>query len=194
MLFEWILTGGVAVAVIGVLGKYLEHLWTTRQAKYPKGMIGAIAKISRVYNIMRDTVENTSFDRVLILKAENGGGIPKLGSPLYTSVVMEMYAPSLKPIQDRYTRLKLDAQHIEVLLNLYLKGSNSIQIDNLPESNLKYIYLSEGLHSSRMFYLHSDKDAMYYLTLATSAKSLSYNDLIRAESAASTIATLFKSK
>lgn len=193
---EQLLTGGVVVAIIGLLGKLLDWYLKRKDKEDSKKdipIIDTIGKISNIYQIMDDTIRNTKFNRFLVLKSENGGGIPKLGNHLYASVILERTDSPLESVIERYQRLKVDGEYSKMLVDIYSKGKIEHITSDLPEGTLlRRIYDSEGVLKSLVFHLHTTKTAMFYCSIATTEKDCSDSDELLAETAADRISEIFK--
>lgn len=164
-LTELLLSGGVSVALIGILGKYLEFRWTNR--KKGKATIDVIKAVANIYEMMHRVTSETAVQRMVIFKAENGGGKPKVGAHIYVSAIMESIRTPVLPIVNEYQRLRADASYIELLSEVVTKGHAAYKSSEMPQSLLKTIYLAEKIKYSEVYFLHVTEDAIYYCSVAT---------------------------
>lgn len=183
-----LLSGGVVVALIQVWKAYLERRWKKDDEKENIGI--NLMRIADAYDLMNRLIDSSSVKRVLILKAENGGGIPRIGSDLHASVVMEETRPPFKPVKDKYQRIGLDHEYLKMLVNVYSNKCVKIKVDELPNSLLKNIYLSEGVKYAEIHHLFDTKSTFYYCSLATNED----NDLSSSKDNLEIILTIDKIK
>lgn len=141
---ELLLSGGATVALIGILSKYLEHRWSLVRKKQETSVSDVVNYISEIYDVMRKCVEQTSTQRFLIFKVENGGGRPKVGAHLYVSAIMEETKAPIKSALNSYQRLLVDSHYISILSSIILDGKVSIKVDELQDSLLRRIYKNLG--------------------------------------------------
>lgn len=161
-----LLTGGVVVALIGILSKYLEIRWNKQNVIVPVDK--TINTIANIYMIMNELLEKTKADSFIIFKAENGGGIPRLGAHLYISALMESQKSLVQhhAISD-YQRLQVDAEYIDLLSEILSKGHRTYLTDKMKPSLLRSIYLKNKFKASQIYLIHTSKDAVYYCSVAT---------------------------
>lgn len=117
---------------------------------------------------MTKVVRNTEVDRVVIMKAENGGGKPKVGAHIYVSAVMEVHKDPTISIVDNYQRLRTDSSYIDLLATLISKGCVKYSVSELNNSLLKTIYSAENICYSEIYYLYATDEAIFYCSFATS--------------------------
>lgn len=161
---ELLLSGGVTVSLAATLGKYLEHLWT-KQGKITS-IQDTILHMSEIYNTMHKVVSKTQAQKFVIFKAENGGGIPKLGSPLFISAVMAVFDAPFLTI-DKYQRLRVDAEYTKMLSQLLLNSHVKHNVEDLDNSLLKSIYVEADIKEANLYLLHTTKEAIYYCLIAS---------------------------
>jgi len=101
-----LLTGGVAVALITLVGQ-LVMWWVQEGRKENDGEVPVGDTDSDQYEdkieiqqIIDRVITNSGANRFLILKTENGGGKPRLGSHLYASVLYESNQPPLTNVKE----------------------------------------------------------------------------------------------
>jgi len=103
--------------------------------------------------------------RALILKCENGGGVPELGKPIHSSVVIE----ARKVPHDRkkeWQKQQLDPIYIKNLLRVITSPDKSVLLtaDDFKGSILSDIYDADGILCTKLSHLNSTKNAWYYLS------------------------------
>lgn len=88
-------------------------------------------------------------DRVLILKMENGGGIPQLGAIQHTSVLYEAYnRNTLSPVKADFQNYIIDSAYQKMLINTIGDKILSIHVDNMESGMLKTFYTSNAINSA----------------------------------------------
>lgn len=179
-----------------IFDKLLEKYWKKGDDKSPSPptIINTMEILARIYSIMDETLDNTQFDRFLILKSENGGGIPRLGNHLYTSVIMERHTvPTKVRALDLYKKIELDRDYILMLTEIYNVGKKRFIVADMPEGLLKRIYNSEGVKFSKVYHLYTAENAMFYCSVATkSTDTPSENDVLIADLNVNLISNIFK--
>lgn len=104
-------TGGSATALVALLRE-------RARSKRSKDMTSGFRDIHEAYEELQQLLSRTSADRILILKSQNGGGLPKPGCDIKTSVWAEAFNGSLGSIRDTWQRVPLDYQYSEILNRL----------------------------------------------------------------------------
>ena len=122
---------------------------------------------------MKQILLETSFKRVLILKAENGGGVLHAGADLYASVIYEEMIDPFTSVMNKYHRVKIDHNYTEMLHDLVSRKSVTIITDQMPNSSLlRGLYEREGVAYSEVYYLTETSSVIYYISVATDEEGL----------------------
>jgi len=150
---EWVILA-ITIVVIGAV--FLRSL----QAKYNAVFSG----ISRIYELMGALVNDSPHDRVLILYTENNGGLPHVGTPLYSSVLYEYTNQRIRPIKRIFQRVQVDLEYADMLRNLERNKDGGILIytDEMPPSMLRDIYQEYGVECSYIFKIRETPKKYYY--------------------------------
>src|SRR5678810_755741 len=77
-----------------------------------------IEKVVGIYDSMHKLMEETSVERMLILKTHNGGGLIKPSTPLYISALYEDYTTPLDSVKSDIQNVLLDEEFIRMMLEL----------------------------------------------------------------------------
>jgi hypothetical protein len=187
-----LLSGGVVVALIGILGKYLEFKWSRKTNQVT--IDNTIATIAHIYELMEDLVLSTPIEHFIIFKAENGGGIPRVGAPIYVSALMEMHKVPLTHSSHDFQRLRIDSEYATLLHEILSNGNITYKVSNMKPSLLRSIYELSDIKEAKVFLLHTTKEAVYYCSIATtSADGLTDKCKTAAELTVSNISNIFKS-
>jgi len=180
-----LLTGGVAVALIGVASQLL--FWWLNYEKPPnykeEGEVSStyFDDLIEIQQIMERVLNKTDVQRFLILKTENGGGKPRLGSHLYASVMYEAIDEPLESVRDDYQRLLVDDIYVKMLSDIGPGIPNKLIRNKMKDGILKRIYLKENIAYSEVHYIDETDSAFFYLSLATSEDSRFDNPIDRVE-------------
>lgn len=166
---EWLVTGGVVAALVGAIIKAMVDLykWSRRNQKL---FSKQFRRRVRIYEAMNRILQQTNAKRVLILKTENGGGIPRLGSRIYASIIYEDFEAPFKSVINKYgPRFPLDQEYIKVLQHIATAEDGRIVLntEEMTYGILKTIYEEEGVAFSEIFYLNQSRTAFYYINIAT---------------------------
>tara|TARA_R110000868_G_scaffold154724_5_gene380831 strand:- start:64 stop:705 length:642 start_codon:yes stop_codon:yes gene_type:complete len=201
-LIDNVLTGGVAVALIGLAAQLI--LWYLNNKKDELVDIPtAPATIDstryenkiEVQQIIERVMSNSNVSRFLIMKTENSGGKPRLGTHLYASVLYESVKPPLVSVKDDYQRLMVDDIYVRMLSDIGPGTANKLQVGDMKAGILKNIYLVEGITYSEIHYLWETNSAFFYATIATNDEGSTFDeplDRVEIEIAVSKIREVFK--
>jgi len=194
-----LLTGGVAVALIGVASQVLLWWLNNRNRSKPPVVLEGVPLqhfdgLIEVQQIMERVLDKTGAQRFLILKTENGGGKPRLGSHLYASVMYEAISNPMVSVKNDYQRLLVDNIYVKMLSDIGPSTPNKLIRDNMKEGILKRIYTKEKVAYSEIHYLSETDNAFFYLSIATS-KDDRFNgpiDRVEIEIAISKLVNIFE--
>ncbi len=151
-------------------------------------------RIARIYQTLQTAMAATRASRICVLKTENGGGIPRPGCAVKSSVLYENAAPGgARTLQTTWQNVLLTGTWVVILRDIVDKGSASLN---------KTLQLS----AEQDFLLESDCDkvefirvavtgpAMYYLSVhLADAVELTRKEEVHLKVCARVIQTLFES-
>jgi hypothetical protein len=122
-----------------------------------------------VYKAIEDIVAKGYVDRAILFIGSNGGARPRPGHVYQVSAVhASCNKESTEVILDKFKVVRVDAQYIELLLNL-MNAKDCVYYDDvsiMPEGRLKDIYLGEGINSSSVYYLGHSEEELYFCSFA----------------------------
>lgn len=179
------------VAVGGWLLRDLLSAWQKRQRPFSR----QLDLRGDVYEALNTILQRTEFRRVLILKTENGGGIPHIGSPIFASVIYEDFDEPFHSVKYDYQRLQVDGWYQAMLNDVAEKKEVGYIVNEMPKGLLREIYEAEKVAVSYVFYLHETTTAFYYMSISTDAASmakLNAQDLLTARIEVARIRDVFK--
>jgi len=161
----WIalLSGGVALSIVKFWGSAIMRYWRRRET-----MAKALKKTHEIHSEMQLLLLESSADRVLICKTENGGGFISVDRPLYIRILQEQIQnEKLRPVRDMYQRYKIDQRYKEILYKLSQDQETwDFVTDEEAASFLKTKYQSIGISRTRFFYLDHDRDGLLYAAVS----------------------------
>ncbi len=149
----------------GGIGFYLIK-WYLNRKDGKKDITQLLTGISNMYSKMQQLLNETEANRFLILKAENGGGKPKVGCTINVSVLYEV-VNGLRSVKDDYQKLPVDPNYIVMLSEASLHGHSSMVVKEMEPCMLKDIYVDEGVLYSEVHYLCETDLAFYYCSVAS---------------------------
>lgn len=128
-----------------------------------------IRKVVEIYDIMHEIIDKTSVQRILILKAHNGGGIIKPTGELYVTALYEDYIHPFSSSKGNYVKYPVDKDYARMLLEIIQSGRVELVTSQMADGLLKGIYVTEGVSNSKLFYLRQDKKSIYYISVSSSS-------------------------
>lgn len=157
---------------LGWVGKILWDYYKSRN----KNAVGKyIDLIKDIYHYLEIARKDLGCVRALILKAENGGGVPKPGHQIYSSILWESTDSKTPSIRKSWQRQPVDEEYTKMLADLYQNKSVHILTKQMQDSQLKNVYLSSDIVESQIYHIYHDEGKFVYL-------SLNYNEDIDTES------------
>ena len=98
----------VIVAVVSglftLVGYFLKWYLDARKARKKNAMERYIELYHDMNQLMNDELQRIGAQQIVVFKVENGGGVPKPGVRIYSSVVWEAFDPPMKSIQKDWQR------------------------------------------------------------------------------------------
>tara|TARA_R110000868_G_scaffold176916_5_gene414994 strand:+ start:7431 stop:8057 length:627 start_codon:yes stop_codon:yes gene_type:complete len=193
-----LLTGGVAVALVGVAGQvlvwWLDKLKRGNHKSDSNILPEQVENLIEIQQIMERVLDKSPVKRFLIFKTENGGGKPRLGSHLYASAIYEAYRTPMVAVIDDYQRLLVDDIYVKMLSDIGPSSPNKLIRNDMKDGLLKRIYLKENVTYAEVHYLAETNNAFYYLSIATDEETERFNsplNRVEIEIAVNKIANIF---
>ena len=104
--------------------------------------------------------------RAVLLRSENGGGIPRPGSPLYVRAVASARAEHANDVEGWDDRRRVDSWYIRFIFELCQKGEQHIRTDQLPEDGvLRGVYERDGIVASHVLRIGYAQGGLFYLSI-----------------------------
>lgn len=121
---------------------------------------------ARIYPILNQMLNETGACRVAMLKTTNGGGIPKPGSTLRSSVIAEVYGKDAEAVACSWQEQLVDADYVKMLSRLVMAGRTFVITSELDEdSMLGQLYQSMGIVFSKVMLIETLPEMMIYVSL-----------------------------
>lgn len=160
-------------AFFGGLGAFIRFAWpkikevlNVIKMNSRKSMERATQDIAQIIYHMRDILEQTDAQQVILLKAHNGGEEIKLGSWLYSSVIYEVRKNKEDEVKDRWVSQPLDENYLIMLSNLQSQKKLNLVTKNLKEGPLKDVYKSKGVTFTKVLELYQTRDLKKYFYIS----------------------------
>lgn len=100
--------GGGGAAAVKLFGDFARK-------RRSRNMDTGLGDIRQIYEELQTLLGDVSADRILVIKSENGGGLPRPGCVVKSSVVHEVFTKELPSIHETWQRVPLDQQYSEIL-------------------------------------------------------------------------------
>lgn len=120
-------SGGFAVLV--QLGRAALKRRAAKQ--YDRGY----GNIRKIYQLLQSTMPELRANRLMILKSENGGGIPVPGAHVTSSVINEVVDPPAASVFEAWQKVPLDQDYSRLVAELSTNGSASAAVVDLREAS-----------------------------------------------------------
>lgn len=184
-------------AVIAPVAVLVVRAWAERQRdKFNKPFSNMLPKIQEVFNILNQVVAMEGCARAIVLKSENGGGRPRLGSELYSSVLYEVYGPNRKPVRSSWFRQLLDQGYIKVLSELIAAPGGQLTVvpEAFADSSVRDVYTADGVDTIKLATLAEKENCYLYasFTFAHRQGLLSAEERLALQEAVNKLRALFK--
>jgi len=151
-------TGGLA-AILQTIRWYKDR----KDDPVQQGLID----VSKIYDNLQKLKSSTHAKRAILFKLHNGGGRPKVGNIMYSSILYEVYGDGVSAISAswQHERIDNDTQYREMLIRMFDTGCDVLRTDEMPESKLKDSYINRGVKRSLVKDVGSKDNDHYYLSL-----------------------------
>ncbi|MEM9470010.1 MAG: hypothetical protein AAF988_07585 [Pseudomonadota bacterium] len=119
-----------------------------------------------IYDSLNDIIgRSKNCTRALILKCENGGGVPELGKAIHSSGVAEARKISTNRKKE-WQKQRLDPVYIKNLLRLMTARDRSIFLnaEDFKGSVIYDVYSVDSVQCVKLSHLFSTKKSWYYLS------------------------------
>ena len=153
----------IGAVIVALIQKFKRFPELKRMRKWKVGY----TDIHETYENLGDIVAATDAQRAIIVKIENGGGIPKAGHPLYLSVLYEIVQGGTRPNREDWVKREIMEPHYFKFLSTLLQDqAHTLITSEMPEDCLlRTAYEGYGVHHAETFLLRQSKHATYVLSV-----------------------------
>jgi hypothetical protein len=127
------------------------------------------AKINKIRLELHDLREKLNSDRVVLLKASNGGGIPGPGKTLYATIIRESCSPSKESAcmyTDWQNRL-IDEYYLDMVMSVFRDKEKVNKVSEMSEfSVLRGAYEKVNIKQTRLLDIGIYDNGYYFLSAA----------------------------
>jgi len=194
-IFDNLLTGGVGAALVVLLGNIMLWYLSNKKSEVLELTSNDFEDIPDFQETIDRVLTDTGVQRVLMMKTENGGGKPRLGTHLYASVLYEGYKHPLNSVKNDYQRILVDDIYVKMLSDIGPSTSNKLIVSRMKDGILKKIYQRETIIYSEVHYIGETDDAFFYISFSTTNNDDKFdepNNRVEIEIAVSKIRRVFE--
>lgn len=159
------IVGGLFTAGAAALG-FAKAFRAWKKCRDNARHLATLEAIRDISHNLNKILWHTPADRVMLLRAENGGGFPTPGHNRYSSVLLEVFDSKLDSVRDLWQRVQLDQHYNDILIALYTDGGCRVDAAKMPPDALLYpIYQEGGVKVAYAFMVGATDKEMYYLVM-----------------------------
>ena len=119
--------------------------------------------IRDIYQAIQNLLAETPASRVMVMKSENGGGIPTPDGVVTNSVTYEVNDPGVDPVQKFWTDVRLDAVYSDIIMAVSTKGVSDISASELSSGDLYDFFEACECANARLVRICATRSALLYL-------------------------------
>lgn len=165
----------IAFASGGALAAFIRGAFDIIKARMEtkRAFPATIKKMNSIYTLMNELKSEIKSDRILILAAKNGGGVPRPGAHLYMSVLFEVFDSNFTSVSEYWQSRLVDEQYVKVLGQLEEKEIVVLETQGMESGILKETYEAQKIDGSILAKV-KEADNNYYF-ISCSFKKLDAN-------------------
>lgn len=124
---------------------------------------------SKINKLMRNCISKTNVDRFLILKMTNSANLLLNGvmKRYLVSCINEEHKDIHTSVQDFYQFIPVDSSYKNMVLESYNTKYYHFITAKESDGDLKRIYEKEGIVDSRLYFIHTANDTLYFCSIAS---------------------------
>jgi hypothetical protein len=182
------LMGGASKEMINAI-RDIAKTWISAKKKADSAAerpIDVIGDVHSTYTLLNELLAGVTAERVLLMRAENGGNIPTIGKELTSSIVYEVFSDGGHAIRENWQKQALDDAYVWMLKRVSTDGHVELLTSDLPEGIFKTFQKRHGVCAAHVWGVYSTEGAYYYLSIAfksidhvPSVSDPSYRDQVR---------------
>jgi hypothetical protein len=187
----------ISVLVTALLGlkSSQKKLKACRDKKLKKQYVQSHKSIAAVYPILQSVIHKfKEVDRVSVFKSHNGNGVPRPGTPSFTTCLQEVTTHRAEPIIERWQQIPSDQEMIGIIGELIEENLCVVDIPEDPAGILSDYCVGSGIKGLLAVPIVTLGSGFLFLNLcSTTVEDLSEVDgaLFEAKSCAARIAKLY---
>lgn len=147
--------------LVGVLGKII---WDVYKNRKHHAMGQYIDLVREIYTYLEIARQDLGCARVMILKAENGGGIPRAGHQIYSTAIWESTDNNTPSIRNFWIRQEIDEQYAQMLSEVVSQDVCTVVTDKMKKGILKDLYQSNNITKSQIYKIYSGEEKFIYVS------------------------------
>jgi hypothetical protein len=153
----------------GLLTRLIEGWMERRRRRLASAPVAAVQAVHAIYQVLVTLLAETDARRIVLLRAENSGQIPRAGQPLYVTVAYEVHQRGLRRITSEWQRRAVDQAYVATLVELAARGAVELEVAEMPAGILRTVYEADGVATSWVRSLISTPTAWFYLSIPFAA-------------------------
>ena len=169
---DWI-SGGAAVLAAalgsgGALSVWLKRREHLKRARRGDRTLVALEDVAEAFSPDGEHVVLVGIDgavRVLLLRTENGGGIPGPERQVYSSAIHEVHAKGTEPVRERWQRIPVDESYAALIGQVVREGKVNLVTDEMPAGSLRDLYEAHGIARAYVRAISADEGGFTYLSI-----------------------------
>jgi len=160
------LINGLFSLVALIAGYFFRILLVWYKGKDSRKFAHVIGRVKDVYGHIGILRRETKALRVLVVKAHNGGGKPKLSGPLYASVLYGDWEQNMTDASE-WVNQRLDEGYVTTLNDMLAAGEGWVDMrtENLKDGQLKDMLAADNVEHAMFFCLAQLHDSLLYLSI-----------------------------
>lgn len=155
-------SGGLITGIIAGWREYTR--W--RVAKNNGAFSRTLPLMHRVYESIFALKSSIDASSVVVCASENGGGVPTVGSQLYSSLLYEVNDATMQPIRESWQRQQLDLEYVGILSTMLTVGPTEIHTADMQGGILKDLFLRHNIESAVFVKVAETSRKLIYLYCA----------------------------
>lgn len=157
----------ISVAIIHFLTTLVTFgVIRPRSKAFPR----VLRAMHEVYDELHELMTMSGAVRAVILRTTNGGGVPRLGAPLYSSILYEAYRKPSRSIRKDWQNQQIDEQYSKMLTDICSGGTVEIIAENMSDGDLRTLYKSQGILGAFVGLISMEEKRLIYLSLEFAEK------------------------
>lgn len=175
VLLALIASGFFTVMISGFKSTWLEWFKLKLNIHATKANLLMKSRID-VYDVLNELKNAVDSPRTLVLYTEDGGGLPKPGSPLYITILYEATDKEVTSIKHDIQHILTDESYDMMLSTLITDAIFISKTTDLSSGILRQFYEMDEINSTIVVPILQTKKRFYYLSVAFKAEH-SYEEL-----------------